>query len=137
MRKLLVSLSLILMASLVCAQELGSVWFVEKGHSQPVAIAPVFRVDDLFGQAAFDVDVSLLVRPLDGLRVGGAITGSGLIAKNLRLVAGVGGLFGDRFEWGAVRPGLIVGFTVVLGQQQVATVSLRNNRPAVEWAVRF
>ena len=100
----------------VPAQELGGAWFVTKGSSQPVALVPLTRVDDLFGLSWFDLDISAMVRPTDGVRLGGAATlGFALNpGKTAFATVGVGGLASDRFEWSSVRPGLIVGVTFKL-----------------------
>lgn len=113
MKKLLIFSSLIL-ASVTPAQELGGAWFVTKGSSQPVALVPVTRVDDLFGLSWLDLDLSLMVRPTDGFRLGGAATlGFALNPQRTAFATiGVGGLAGDRFEWSSVRPGLVFGVAV-------------------------
>jgi len=113
MRKLLILSSLIL-ASVTPAQELGGAWFVTRGNSQPVALVPLARVDDLFGISWLDLDLSVMVRPTDGVRLGGSLTFSAPIARNVWATVGVGGLAGDRFEWSSVRPGLVLGVTVRL-----------------------
>lgn len=83
-----------------------------KGSSQPVVLAGVARVDDVLGLSWLDLDLSLMLRPVDGVRIGGAVTFSTPIARNAFLTFGLGGLAGDRFEWSSVRPGLVVGFAV-------------------------
>lgn len=113
MKKLLILSSLIL-ASVTPAQELGGAWFITKGNSQPVALVPVTRVDDLLGLSWLDLDLFLMVRPTDGVRLGGAAT-VGFALNPSRTVMGtigVGGLASDRFEWSSVRPGLVFGVAV-------------------------
>ena len=111
MRKALI-LSSLLLASVTPAQEIGGAWFVTKGSSQPVALVPVTRADDLFGLSWLDLDLSLMVRPTDGVRLGGSLTFSAPIARNVWATVGVGGIAGDRFEWSSVRPGLVFGVAV-------------------------
>jgi len=94
------------------AQDLGGAWFIERGRSQPVVLVPVGRVEDVFGQAWLDLDLSLMGRPIDGVRLGGAVTFSTPIARNAWATVGIGGLVGETFEWSAVRPGLVLGLTV-------------------------
>lgn len=102
----------LLVAGVASAQEIGGAWFIERGRSQPIAMLTVGRIDDLFGVRWLDLDVSALVRPLDGVRLGGAVTFSALIARNAWATIGVGGLSAERWEWSAVRPGLIFGVAV-------------------------
>ena len=83
-----------------------------KGSSQPVVLAGVARVDDVLGLSWLDLDLSVMVRPVDGVRIGGAVTFSAPIARNAFVTVGVGGLVSDRFEWSSVRPGLVLGFSV-------------------------
>lgn len=113
MKKLLILSSLIL-ASVTHAQELGGAWFVTRGNSQPVALVPVTRVDDLFGLSWLDLDLSLMVRPTDGVRLGGAATVGFALnpSRTVMATVGVGGLASDRFEWSSVRPGLVFGVAV-------------------------
>jgi len=77
-----------------------------------VVLVPVGRVEDVFGQAWLDLDLSLMGRPIDGVRLGGAVTFSTPIARNAWATVGIGGLVGETFEWSAVRPGLVLGLTV-------------------------
>lgn len=112
MRKALIAASIGIVAASASAQELGGAWFVTKGNSQPVALVPVTRVDDLFGLSWLDLDLSLMVRPTDGVRLGGSLTFSAPIARNVWATVGVGGLASDRFEWSSVRPGLVFGVAV-------------------------
>ena len=114
MRKALIAASIGIVAASASAQELGGAWFVTKGNSQPVALVPVTRVDDLFGLSWLDLDLSLMVRPTDGVRLGGAATVGFALNPSRTVLAtiGVGGLAGDRFEWSSVRPGLVFGVAV-------------------------
>jgi len=107
----LLALSFLSAASLAQAQEVGAAWFFERGRSQPVLLAPVGKLDRVFG---FDLslDVSVLVRPLDGVRLGAAVAYSAPVARNAWLTVGIGVLASDRFEWSSVRPGLVIGIAV-------------------------
>lgn len=112
MRKLFVSASILAAVSLASAQEFGGAWFIEKGKSQPVALLTLGRLDNVLGLEWLDLDLSAMIRPTDGIRLGGAITLSTPIAKNAWATFGIGGMAGDRFEWSSVRPGLVLGLTV-------------------------
>ncbi|MBX7132596.1 MAG: hypothetical protein K1X67_07985 [Fimbriimonadaceae bacterium] len=111
MKQLLSILSLTAVC-LSAAQDIGGAWFIERGRSQPVVLVPVGRVDDVFGLSWLDLDLSLMGRPVDGVRLGGALTFSTPIARNAWAKLGIGGLVGETFEWSAVRPGLVLGLTV-------------------------
>lgn len=137
MKKLLVSIAIASIAQPLCAQEAGFAWFVTKGHSEPVILAPAFRVEDLLGNPTLDIDASLMLRPLDGIRLGGSLTISRMIATNLRGTIGIGGLASDVLTWSSIRPGLVLGVTAILGRSTVATVSLNGGSPSVMLAVRF
>lgn len=106
-----VIVSALIVGSSVSAQDFGAAWFVERGRSVPVVFVPLGKVHRPLG-FGFDLDVSVLVRPMDGARLGGSLTAGFRVADNAWLTLGVGGLFADRFEWSAVRPGLVVGIAV-------------------------
>lgn len=108
MKRFLVSALLLASAGLALAQDLGAAWFIERGRSQPVAFVQVGKVSKPLG-LDFELDVSLLVRPLDGVRLGGAVTISTPIARNAWATLGIGGLVGETFEWSSMRPGLVFG----------------------------
>lgn len=93
------------------AQDLGAAWFFERGRSVPVVFAPIGKIQHPLGLNVA-LDVSLLVRPLDGVRLGGAVTASFPVADNACLTLGIGGLAPERFEWSGVRPGVVVGIVV-------------------------
>ncbi len=112
MRKMLVSVLLLVVVSLASAQDLGAAWYVTKGRAEPVVLAPVGRVDDFLGLPWLDLDLSIMVRPLDGFRLGGSVTFSAPVAKNAWLTVGVGALASDVFTWDSLRPGLVLGVTV-------------------------
>lgn len=106
-----VAATLVSSTALTQAQDFGAAWFVERGRSQPILLAPVGRLDRVLGLGV-SLDVSVLVRPLDGVRLGVAVTYQTPVARNAWLTVGVGGLASDRFEWSSVRPGLVVGISV-------------------------
>lgn len=110
--KILASLALAASVSLCAAQDLGGAWYITKGRSEPVVLVTIGRVDDVLGLSWLDLDLSVMARPVDGVRLGGAITLSAPIARNAWVTFGVGGLAGQSFEWSAVRPGLVVGIAV-------------------------
>lgn len=112
MRRLFILFSVLVLSACAAAQDLGGAWFITKGSSQPVVLVPVGRVDDFMGLTWLDLDISLMGRPMDGVRIGGAITFSTPIARNAWATVGVGGLASDRFEWTSVRPGLVIGLAV-------------------------
>lgn len=95
----------------VAAQDLGAAWFIERGRSVPVVFAPVGKLQRPLGLSV-DLDVSILVRPFDGVRLGGAVSVVFPVAENAWLTLGVGGLAPEQFEWSSVRPGVVVGFSV-------------------------
>lgn len=109
--RLAAALALSALSGLAPAQDLGAAWFFERGRSLPVVLAPIGKVHRPFG-LAFDLDASLLVRPLDGVRLGGSLTAGFKVADNAWLTLGVGGLFAERFEWSSVRPGIVLGVAV-------------------------
>lgn len=112
MSRLVCLVSVLALSPAAPAQDVGGAWFLERGRSQPVVLVPFGRVDDVLGLSWLDLELSALVRPLDGVRLGGAVTFSAPIARNAWATLGVGGLASDRFEWSSVRPGLVLGVTV-------------------------
>jgi len=109
---MLVSVLLLVVVSLASAQDLGAAGYVTKARAEPVVLAPVGRVDDFLGLPWLDLDLSIMVRPLDGFRLGGSVTFSAPVAKNAWLTVGVGALASDVFTWDSLRPGLVLGVTV-------------------------